>query len=110
MPYDEALAVRLRDLLEGAPDVTEQRMFGGLAFLVGGHMAVAASSAGGLLLRCPPDQTDALCEQPHVSCMVMRGREMAGWLSIEREAVGADDELGRWARIGVDYARTLPPK
>lgn len=110
MSYDEVLAERVRDLLEGQPGVREQRMFGGLAFLIGGHMAAAASGSGGLLLRCPPDQTDELSEQPHVSPMVMRGREMSGWLRVEREAITSDDDLARWVSVGVEYARTLPAK
>ena len=110
MPYDEELAERLRDLLEGRPGVAEKSMFGGLAFLVDGHMAAAAGRDGGILLRCPPDETDELCEQPHVSRMVMRGREMNGWVRIEPAGLAADEDLARWVTIGVDYARTLPPK
>jgi TfoX N-terminal domain len=110
MAYDEVLADRIRDLVAGVPDVTEQRMFGGLAFLVGGHMAVAASGQGGLLARCDPDATDALVGEPHVEPMVMRGREMDGWLRVAPDALADDAALARWVNAGVDYARSLPPK
>jgi TfoX/Sxy family transcriptional regulator of competence genes len=108
--YDEDLADRIRELIAGEPNVTEQRMFGGLGFMVGGNMAVAASGQGGLLVRVDPDETDALVEQPHASRMEMRGREMNGWLRVDAEGVGTDDELAPWVRRGVTYARSLPPK
>ena len=85
-------------------------MFGGLAFLVAGNMAVSASSQGGLLLRVDPAQTDALAADVRASRFVMRGREMAGWLRVDIDASTPDDELSRWVQHGVDYARSLPPK
>jgi TfoX/Sxy family transcriptional regulator of competence genes len=90
--------------------VSEKRMFGGLAFLINGNMAVSASSQGGLLLRVDPAQTDALVSNPGAERFVMRGREMDGWLRIDTDAVGTDDELLRWISHGVAYARSLPPK
>jgi TfoX/Sxy family transcriptional regulator of competence genes len=108
--YDEDLAERIRALIAAEPAVTEQRMFGGLGFMVGGNMAVAASGQGGLLVRVDPEETDALVEQPHASRMEMRGREMNGWLRVEAEGVGTDGELAAWVRRGVTYARSLPPK
>jgi TfoX/Sxy family transcriptional regulator of competence genes len=110
MAYDADLADRLRATLAGEPGVSEKAMFGGLAFLVRGHMAVAASSQGGLLLRCDPARTDALVAEPHVGRFEMRGREMAGWLRVEAAAVADDDALAGWVRHGVEYARSLPPK
>jgi TfoX/Sxy family transcriptional regulator of competence genes len=110
MAYDEALAARLREHLEGETSLTEKKMFGGLAFLVGGNMAVAASSEGGLMLRCDPDQTDHLTQNPHAERFDMHGRSMAGWLRIDAAGVEDDDDLARWADIGVGYARTLPAK
>ena len=110
MAYDEALADRIRELLAGEPDVTEQKMFGGLGFMIGGNMAVAASGQGGLLVRVDPDETDALVEQPLASRMEMRGRPMDGWLRVDAEGVGGDDELEPWVRRGAGYARSLPPK
>ena len=110
MAYDEDLAGRIRELIGGEPDVSEKAMFGGLAFLVGGHMAAAASGQGGLLLRCPPERTDALLDEPRVRRMEMRGREMDGWLRVSAEAVRTKAQLAKWLRVGVGFARTLPPK
>ena len=110
MAYDDELAERIRELLAGEPGVTEQRMFGGLGFMVGGNMAVAASGQGGLLVRVDPDETDALVEEPHASRMEMRGREMNGWLRVTADGVRTRDELAPWVQRGVGYARSLPPK
>src|SRR3954464_14795649 len=110
MGYDEALADRLRELLAGEEGITEQAMFGGLAFLVGGHMAVAASGQGGLMLRVAPEETAALVAKPHARPFVMRGQEMDGWLRVDPEGVAAKRQLERWVARGVSYARSLPPK
>ena len=110
MAYDEDLANRVRELIAGEDGVSEKGMFGGLAFLIGGHMAVSASGQGGLLLRCDPAATDALAAKPHASRAVMRGREMDGWLRIAAEGVGTKRQLERWVARGVAYARSLPPK
>jgi hypothetical protein len=109
MAYDEELAERIRALMTGA-DVTEQRMFGGLAFLVGGNMAVAASGQGGLMVRFDPDETDALAAEPHTRPFEMGGREMRGWLRVDTEGVHGEPELRRWVERGAAYARSLPPK
>jgi hypothetical protein len=109
MAYDEELAERIRGLLPDL-EVTEQKMFGGLAFLVGGHLSVAASGRGGLMLRCDPAETERLVAEPGVSRMEMRGREMDGWLRVRADAVSSDAELGRWVEIGTSFARSLPPK
>src|SRR5919199_1370909 len=110
MPYDEELAARLRALLTDEAEVTEKRMFGGLAFLVGGNMAVAASHEGGILVRVDPQESEGLVAATGATPMVMRGREMAGWLRVPADAVSADDELATWVRRGVAYARSLPAK
>ena len=110
MAYDEELAARIRDLVEGEPGLREQKMFGGLAFLVNGNMAVAASGQGGLLLHVDPEQTEALLAEPHTDPFVMRGREMKGWIRVVADGVGTDAELQRWVDVGVGYARSLPPK
>jgi TfoX/Sxy family transcriptional regulator of competence genes len=110
MTYDDDLADRLREQLAGEPGVSEQRMFGGLAFLVHGHMAVAASGQGGLLVRVDPSAAESLLADPRVSPMVMRGREMRGWLRVEAAAVAEPDELATWVSRGTSYARSLPPK
>jgi TfoX/Sxy family transcriptional regulator of competence genes len=110
MAYDELLAARIRDLLAGEPGVTERKMFGGLAFLVRGNMAVAASHEGGILLHVDPDRTEALLAEPHTDPFVMRGRRMAGWMRVLADGLESDQELERWAGLGVTYARSLPPK
>lgn len=102
MAYDEDLANRIRELLADER-FTEKRMFGGLAFLVGGHMAVSASGRGGLMVRCAPEDTEAHLANG-ATRMVMRGREMDGWLRVHA------DDIEPWVRVGVDYARSLPPK
>ena len=111
MAYDEELADRIREVVQGEPGLTEKRMFGGLAFLVGGNMAVSASGQGGLLLRVDPAQTDEPGRrEPHVRRFEMRGREMDGWLRVDPAAVGAEDDLRGWVSRGVAYARSLPAK
>jgi TfoX/Sxy family transcriptional regulator of competence genes len=110
MPYDEDLANRIRELIAREPDVTEKKMFGGLAFLINGNMSVAASGQGGLMVRCDPEQTDALLEKPHAKRFEMRGREMQGWLRVDDEGVRTKRRLEPWVRTGVAYARSLPPK
>jgi hypothetical protein len=110
MAYDEALAERIRAMLADEEDVTEKKMFGGLAFLIGGNMSVSASGQGGLLLRCEPSETADLVDEPHASTAVMRGRAMEGWLRVAPEGVETDEELEKWVTRGVGYARTLPPK
>lgn len=109
MAYDADMAHRLREILAAEAGVEERAMFGGLAFIVAGHMAVTASGRGGLLLRVDPAETDELVADPRASRFVMRGREMDGWLHVEIDAEAPDDELGRWVRLGVGRARSLPP-
>jgi TfoX/Sxy family transcriptional regulator of competence genes len=110
MAYDEDLANRIRELIGGDPDLTEKRMFGGLAFLVGGNMAVAASGQGGLMVRVDPAETDALVAKAHARPFEMRGREMQGWLRVDSEGVRTKRQLEPWVRRGAAYARSLPPK
>jgi TfoX/Sxy family transcriptional regulator of competence genes len=110
MAYNEELADRIRELIAGEAGVTEKRMFGGLAFLIGGKMSVAASGQGGLMVRVDPDETDALLDKPHAQPFVMRGREMKGWLRVGDEGVRTKRQLEPWVMLGVAYARSLPPK
>ena|SRR5919106_3687570 len=110
MAYDEELAERIRDFTEGDRAITEQKMFGGLAFLVKGHMAVAASGQGGILVRVDPDQSESLVSKTKAFPMVMRGREMHGWLRVDAEHVRTKPQLSKWVQRGLDYARSLPPK
>jgi TfoX/Sxy family transcriptional regulator of competence genes len=108
--YDEELAHRIRELLAGEPAVTEQRMFGGLAFLAGGHMALAASGQGGIMVRVAPDETEALTARPHARAFEMRGREMRGWVRVDPEGGRTKRQLEPWVRRGLAFARSLPPK
>lgn len=110
MAYDEDLANRIRELVGAEADLVEKKMFGGLAFLIGGHMAVAASGQGGLLLRCDPAETEKLRGRPGAGAFVMRGKEMDGWLRVEEGAVKTKRQLETWVGRGVAYVRTLPPK
>ncbi len=110
MAYDEQLAARLRDIVAGEPGLSEQKMFGGLAFLINGNMAVAASGQGGLLLRIEPDRTEELTAESHAEPFVMRDREMKGWLRVDPAGLTTDADLERWAALGVAYAGSLPPK
>jgi len=110
MAYDEHLADRIRETVEGEPGLSERKMFGGLAFLVHGNMAVAASGQGGLLLRVDPAESDRLTASDHVDRMVMRGKAMDGWLRVNPDAVEGDADLRQWVDVGLTYARSLPPK
>jgi len=110
MAYDERLAERLRDLLDGDPAVTERKMFGGLAFLVNGHMSVSASRNGGLLVRIDPAGTEAALRRPHVALMEMGGRTMEGWVTVAPEGLRTRRQLTAWVTRSVEFARTLPAK
>ena len=110
MAYDPDLADRIRALLSAETGVTEMRMFGGLAFLVNGHMAAAASGGSGLMLRCPPEDTATLLSRPGARPFEMRGREMAGWLRVDVDGDTPDADFVGWIQIGLAYARSLPPK
>ncbi len=110
MAYDVELSDRVRAVVGSEPGLTEKRMFGGLAFLVAGSMAVAASGQGGRLARVDPEEGEALMRSDGVAPMEMRGREMAGWLRVESSALEAEAELETWVRRSVVYARSLPPK
>jgi TfoX/Sxy family transcriptional regulator of competence genes len=110
MAYDHELADRIRELVAAGEGVTEQRMFGGLAFLINGNMSVAASGQGGVLVRVAPEETDALAGTEGVRAMVMRGREMRGWLQVDTAAVRTPRQLEQWVERGVSYARSLPAK
>jgi TfoX/Sxy family transcriptional regulator of competence genes len=110
MAYDEHLAERIRELLADEPDVTERRMFGGLAFLVGGHMAISASGQGGALVRVDPASSAGLVERAAAEPAVMKGRAMDGWLRVDSDHLRTKRQLARWVSLGAGYARTLPPK
>jgi hypothetical protein len=110
MAYDEELAARIRELVAGEPSLTEVKMFGGLAFLIGGNMAVAASGQGGLLVRVDPDQSEELVATTSASVMEMRGRSMRGWLRVGAEDVRTEPELSAWVERGTSFAGSLPAK
>ena len=110
MAYDEDLANRIRELVADQPGVTEQTMFGGLAFLVEGNMSVAASGRGGLMVRVDPEDMEMLLGKPHAQPFVMPGRPMRGWLRVDAEGVRTKRQLDPWVRRGVAYARSLPSK
>jgi TfoX/Sxy family transcriptional regulator of competence genes len=110
MGYDEALADRIRELLAGESGVTEQKMFGGLAFLIRGNMAVAASGHGGVLVRVDPATSDRLVATTNARPMVMRGREMQGWLRVDDNGIRTKRHLAKWVGLGTTYARSLPAK
>jgi hypothetical protein len=109
MAYDQELAERIRRFIGGAPDLTEKKMFGGLAFLFGGNMAIAASSQGGAMVRVDPLQSEALVATTTATMVEMRGRPMPGWLHVSSDGL-SDDDLAVWVDRGTDYARSLPAK
>ncbi len=110
MAYEEELAGRIRDLLVDEAGVSERRMFGGLAFLLNGHLAISASNEGGVLVRVDPATGDRLTATTPATAAVMRGRPMAGWLRVATDALGTEAELACWVDRGIGYARSLPPK
>ncbi len=110
MVYDEDLAQRIRTLVGTQRGLTERKMFGGLAFLVGGHMAVAASGQGGILVRVGPERSDQFVTATKATVAVMRGRPMPGWLRVGAEDVRTKRQLAKWVDLGVDFARSLPAK
>jgi TfoX-like protein len=108
--YDEALAGRIRELIADEPDLTEKKMFGGLAFLIGGNMAISASGQGGVLVRTDPAESDTLVAKTDARLFEMRGRTMQGWLRVDPEYLRTKRQLAKWVGIGTAYARSLPPK
>jgi hypothetical protein len=110
MAYDEDLANRIRELIAMEEGLTEQRMFGGLAFLINGNMSVSASGQGGLLLRVDPAETDGLLAKPHALPFEMRGRSMQGWLRVDQDGLKTKRQLHEWVGRGVAYSRSLPSK
>jgi TfoX/Sxy family transcriptional regulator of competence genes len=110
MAYDQELAGRIRQLLGSDPELTEKKMFGGLAFLIRGNMAIAASNRGGAMVRVDPAQSDALVATTKATLINMRGRDMPGWLRVSSDDLRSDDRLTHWIEIGTGYAHSLPPK
>jgi TfoX/Sxy family transcriptional regulator of competence genes len=110
MAYDEELAARIRELIETERGLTEKKMFGGLAFLVNGNMAVAASGQGGIMIRADPAESDKLVDETNAELVVMRGKPMRGWLRVATEHLQTKRELASWVERGTAYARSLPAK
>lgn len=110
MAYDEELAARIRELVAGETDLTERKMFGGLAFLIAGNMAVAASGQGGLMVRADPNEAETLVATTNARPMEMRGRPMGGWLRVDAENLRTERQLAKWIELGTTYARSLPAK
>jgi TfoX/Sxy family transcriptional regulator of competence genes len=108
--FDEELADRIRELVAQERGISEKRMFGGLAFLVDGHMAVTASGRGGLMVRVDPHDTDSLLRREHVQPFEMRGRPLDGWLRVDDAGLRTKRQLAGWVTRGVKYARSLPKK
>jgi hypothetical protein len=110
MAYDEVLAQRIRDLIGPDPEREEKKMFGGLAFLIRGHMAISASGQGGVLVHVAPERSDELVATTAATVAVMQGREMPGWLRVAADNIATDDELVPWVETGIAHARSLPPR
>jgi len=110
MAYDEDLANRIRELIASEDGYTEQKMFGGIGFMIDGHMALGVSGQGGLMIHCSEEETEALLAKPGARPFEMRGRELKGWLRVDAESVSTKRALEPWVRQGVAFARTLPPK
>ena len=110
MAYNEVLADRIRELVAGEPGLTEQKMFGGLGFMIRGNMAVAASGQGGLLVRVDPEDSDKLVADAKAAYMEMRGRQMRGWLRVGDEHLKTKRQLAAWVERGTTFARSLPGK
>ena len=110
MAYDEDLAARIRELVAKEKGLSEKKMFGGLAFLIGGNMAIAASGQGGILVRVDPEQSDTLVKTTKASFAVMRGRAMSGWLRVDSADVRTKPQLSKWVKVGTTFARSLPAK
>ncbi|MEE3851946.1 TfoX/Sxy family protein [Gordonia sp. LSe1-13] len=110
MAYDLDLAYRIRGMLSEECGVDEKSMFGGLAFLINGNMALAASGQGGIMVRVPPEDTEGLLAFDNTEPMVMSGHELRGWLRVSKDGIRTERQLQRWVTLGSDYARKLPPK
>ena len=109
MAYDEALASRVRATLGDNPAISERQMFGGIAFMLAGNMAIGVSKDD-LMVRIDPDDQDEALAQPNVRILDMTGRPMKGWILVAPEATEDDADLQGWVEAGLDFAGSLPPK
>jgi len=110
MAYDEVAAERVRKLLAGRSDVFEQKLMGGLCFMVRGHMCCAVSGRGGLLVRVGPDAPASVLGEPHCAPMEMRGRVMTGYVRVAPEGYETAAGLKKWVMRAVDFVATLPKR
>jgi TfoX/Sxy family transcriptional regulator of competence genes len=111
MAYDERLADEIRERLAAVDgEVIEKQMFGGLAFIVDGNLAIAASRRGGLLVRTDPDDAEETLALPGVEPMETRGRPMPGWVFVEADALAAEADLDAWIGRALTFVATLPAK
>ncbi|WP_433606761.1 TfoX/Sxy family protein [Dactylosporangium sp. CA-139114] len=108
MAFDEHLAARVRKIVTEQPGVTEQRMFGGLAWLVHGHIAVVARHDGGLMVRVARPDHEAMLAEPGAATTTMRGRPLRGWITVAEHACATRSDLTTWVRRGLTHALTLP--
>lgn len=110
MAYDEELSDRIRELIGGEPGLREQKMFGGLVFLIDDHIAIAASGDGGLLVRLDPSAAEAMLAKAQIEAMQMGARTMSGFYRVDGSRVRTKRQLEAWTNRTVAYARSLPPK
>ncbi len=110
MAYDAELANRIRFMVGTGPGVTEKKMFGGLAFLIAGHLAISASGQGGALVRVDPSESADLTETTPATVAIMGGRPRPGWLRVSSDDLESDEQLGEWIGRALGYTRSLPPK
>ena len=109
MAYDEGLAQRVRELLEGDVEYVEKKMFGGVAYMVRGHMTVGITGDD-LMVRLAKEDHDEAIAQPHVRTMDFTGRPMKGFVYVDPEGTADDEVLRHWVDRGLAYTETLPPK
>ena len=111
MAYDEALAERIRDVINARPGVVERKMFGGMGWMIGGNMAVGVMREDELVVRIEPEESEAALREPHVHRFGRPGRKaMTGFILVEPEGVEDDAELARWIDVGAARAASMPPK
>lgn len=109
MAYDEALADRIRDVLAPRDAVSERKMFGGIAFMVGGNMAIGVVGED-LMVRLGPADAERALGEPNVRPMDFTGRPMKGMVYVDPEGTVSDASLAEWVDAGADFAASLPPK
>jgi predicted DNA-binding protein (MmcQ/YjbR family) len=111
--YDEGLAERIREFV---PSATEKKMFGGIGWMERGNLVVGLMAQGSLsdvdalLVRCRPEETEDLLQEPGVRPFEQRGKAMKGWVLVEAEEVAEDPQLKAWVERSRKYVKTLPPK